>query len=889
MKYSIIIPTYNHCDDLLKPCIESIYRFSNPDEIEIIVSANGCTDNTAHYLKELQETTPNIKVAWAEQPLGFARPVNKGIELSTGDYIVLLNNDTLILDQSHNSWLTRLSEPLDADPSIGITGILSQYSSITERDFLIFFCVMIRKSMIDEIGMLDEDFKTGGQEDVEFCYRAELAGYKLHNVTESKTANVGDFPIWHVGEATAHDKTLVTTDLEEDLQNNYTILYSKTRTPLKNKIILKHTYSGLGDNLCHSTLPEIFTKKGYDVYISTDQKYTNEGIKQLIDLNPYIKGYSNYSPNLNVDAHLAGKFPLQYENKSYTARIEYSLWGEHYNEYPKIYYEPKFLPEWSDKVFIDFNSVSSTWPVDEYLNLAKSYHTNCIQANVDYTPKDIFEYLDIINSCKKFLCAYSGSSSVASAINNRNTECYVPKEWLNEVIRGGGYCYHFTNVNYISYDDPDDSIINVPGISDVYFNDNLNYKLRTTFPSEYEKIFKNNIYDIKDEDLKSSTVIDIGNDSAVFSAKAAIMNAKQVIVVDGESTRANLVDSYLSKLNATHDFEFTVFNNVVSNIGGRVDPTGAVSININDLIQQLNDTDKNVLKCYIDQKNRYVFDSITDECFKKINTIFIDTNRVEDIQSVYNKLISSGFERHKNSDIWTWETDNNGLPIQESYRLLSSSEKWVNSYKNFNPLVHIVTPTYKRFDQLTRAIDSVRAQTYTNFIHHVVADGHDEDVYYYIKHLNDPRIRYSCVEHEGSLGGLPRMSVLNALKTSEKEYVCFLDDDNQMFPDYLETLVSAVKVNPKKYGMAVGMIYMDKFDVELPSVLDISEDSVKFTCIDSLNCLIRVDLAKPNTHLWHHELGNRITHDYDFIAACLTNTKLNYIAKVIGTHGVRKQ
>ena len=889
MKYSIIIPTYNHCDDLLKPCIESIYRFSNPDEFEIIVSANGCTDNTAQYLKELQETHSKIKVAWAAEPLGFSRPVNKGIALAAGEYIVLLNNDTLILNQPHNNWLTRLSEPLKTDPSIGISGILSQYSKITERDFLIFFCVMIRRSMIDEIGMLDEDFKTGGQEDVEFCYRAELAGYKLHNVTESKTANVGDFPIWHVGEATAHDKTLVTIDLEQDLQNNYAILYSKTRTPLKNKIILKHSYSGLGDNMCHSTLPEIFTKKGYDVYISNEQKYTNDGIKQLIDLNPYIKGYSNHPPNLNVDEHLSKKFPFQYKNNSYTARIEYSIWGEHYNEYPKIYYEPKFLPEWADKVFIDFNSVSSAWPVEGYLKVAKEHHTNCVQTKVDYTPKDIFEYLDIINSCKKFLCTYSGSNAVASAINKRNTECYVPKKWLNDVIRGGGYCYHFTNVNYIAYDEPSDSIINVPEISDVYLNDDLIYKLRTVSPSEYEKIFRNNIYDINSDDFNSSTVIDISNDATVFAASSVMMNAANVIVIEPDLNRAKLVDYFLESLKDTYNFSFSVFNNSVSDIRGQTDNNGIMSVNINDLINQTINDNKNVLKCLIDQTNRYVFDSISNDCLKKIDTLFIDTNRIENIQTIYDKLMSCGFERKKNSDIWSWINDDSGLPIQESYRLLSSSEKWVNVYKQFNPLVHIVTPTYKRFDQVKRAIESVRQQTYQHYVHHVVADGHDEDVYYYIKHLNDPRIKYSCVEHEGSLGGLPRMSVLHALKSSEQEYVCFLDDDNQMFPDYLDTLVSAVKENPKKYGMAVGMIYMDKFDVEMPNVLDITEDSVKFTCIDSLNCLIRLDLAKPNTHLWYHEPGNRITHDYDFIAACLKNTKLNYIAKVIGTHGVKKQ
>ena len=45
MKYSVVIPTYNHCDDFLKPCIESIAQYSDLPDIELIVSANGLQDD----------------------------------------------------------------------------------------------------------------------------------------------------------------------------------------------------------------------------------------------------------------------------------------------------------------------------------------------------------------------------------------------------------------------------------------------------------------------------------------------------------------------------------------------------------------------------------------------------------------------------------------------------------------------------------------------------------------------------------------------------------------------------------------------------------------------------------------------------------------------------
>ena len=50
IKYSIVIPTYNHLEDLLKPCIESIYKNTDMSQVELIVSANGCTDGTQEYV-----------------------------------------------------------------------------------------------------------------------------------------------------------------------------------------------------------------------------------------------------------------------------------------------------------------------------------------------------------------------------------------------------------------------------------------------------------------------------------------------------------------------------------------------------------------------------------------------------------------------------------------------------------------------------------------------------------------------------------------------------------------------------------------------------------------------------------------------------------------------
>ena len=196
-KYSIVIPTYNHCDDLLKPCIDSIIKYSDMSQIELIVCANGCTDNTREYLDSIHCC---LKVIWAGEAIGYTRAANLGIKEATGEYVVLLNNDTELLPQNQNSWLDQMRSMFDNDPAVGITGPLELYDNYSNHPALIFFCVMMRKKLFDEIGLLDEVFAPGGGEDIDFSIRATNLGYKVLPLTKTEyngTTNVGEFPIWH--------------------------------------------------------------------------------------------------------------------------------------------------------------------------------------------------------------------------------------------------------------------------------------------------------------------------------------------------------------------------------------------------------------------------------------------------------------------------------------------------------------------------------------------------------------------------------------------------------------------------------------------------------------------------------------------------------------------
>lgn len=213
MKYSIVIPTYNHCEKYLKPCIDSIIKYTDIQDVELIVSANGCTDNTRAYLNYLKTAIPNLVVAWSEAPLGYAGATNAGIRAATTSKIVLLNNDTVLLEQTKNKWLKILELPFLQDQSVGVCGPIVQHSPDAGKDFCVFFCAMIDKKVFEKIGLLNEEYGVGTGEDVEFCIEAVNAGFKVIQCLPKELKNqylyVGAFPIYHAGEGTVHDSTLV--------------------------------------------------------------------------------------------------------------------------------------------------------------------------------------------------------------------------------------------------------------------------------------------------------------------------------------------------------------------------------------------------------------------------------------------------------------------------------------------------------------------------------------------------------------------------------------------------------------------------------------------------------------------------------------------------------
>lgn len=208
VKYSIIIPTYNHLEDCLKPCLTSLLECTDLSEVEVLVVANGCKDGTTHYIDSLGAPFDLIEF---DSPMGFTKSTNAGIREAQGEYIILLNNDCKFLPQNKQDWINLLEAPFQ-DKETGITGPLILFDRYANHEVVLFFCAMIPRRIIDAIGYLDEIFSPGGGEDVDYCVRVAKAGFKLVQVPSKKLkftyTNEGSFPIWHVGEGTFTEKDM---------------------------------------------------------------------------------------------------------------------------------------------------------------------------------------------------------------------------------------------------------------------------------------------------------------------------------------------------------------------------------------------------------------------------------------------------------------------------------------------------------------------------------------------------------------------------------------------------------------------------------------------------------------------------------------------------------
>lgn len=231
VELSVIVVNYNTAP-FLSRCLRSIDTYLKAIRHEVCVVDNASSDGS---LEMLKKHFPQVQVVANKINLGFAAGVNQGLEKSCGRFILWLNPDTELLDGK----MTELIKYFAQEPTIGIVGpqtvdldgsiqfscrsfpsfeaaFFNRYSLLTkcfpsnrhsqryllshwdhktirEVDWVSGACFLHRRKVLDEIGLLDERFFMYC-EDVDFCFRAKQAGWKvvyhpgcraLHRIGES--------------------------------------------------------------------------------------------------------------------------------------------------------------------------------------------------------------------------------------------------------------------------------------------------------------------------------------------------------------------------------------------------------------------------------------------------------------------------------------------------------------------------------------------------------------------------------------------------------------------------------------------------------------------------------------------------------------------------------
>jgi glycosyltransferase involved in cell wall biosynthesis len=125
-----------------------------------------------------------------------------------------------------------------------------------------------------------------------------------------------------------------------------------------------------------------------------------------------------------------------------------------------------------------------------------------------------------------------------------------------------------------------------------------------------------------------------------------------------------------------------------------------------------------------------------------------------------------------------------------------------------NSLVSIITPTWRANpDKLRRCLTSVKRQTYGTFEHIVASDGGEEiGTHTIVDEFDDLRIRYWTTRtHHGGYGAAVRQEVM--CEAAAGDYLVFLDDDNIIFPRYLECLQKALQASPEARFAICGILH----------------------------------------------------------------------------------
>jgi O-antigen biosynthesis protein len=203
IRASIVIPALNEVNHTFN-CLRTLLREVDLDETEIIVVNNGSTDETGRVLDYLKDF---VRVIHNPDNFGFVRACNQGAEIAAGEYVVFLNNDTIV----QRGWLAHLIETADKDAAVGAVGSMliypdgslqeaggivwrdgkashygwgehpedPKFNVAREVDYCSAAALLVRRDLFSELGGFDERYSPAYYEDTDLCFDIRSLGFKV--------------------------------------------------------------------------------------------------------------------------------------------------------------------------------------------------------------------------------------------------------------------------------------------------------------------------------------------------------------------------------------------------------------------------------------------------------------------------------------------------------------------------------------------------------------------------------------------------------------------------------------------------------------------------------------------------------------------------------------
>jgi GT2 family glycosyltransferase len=199
VEISVVIPVYNGATTIGDQ-LEALSRQSSPRFWEIVVADNGSTDNTLAIVDQWRPELPAVRVVDASKHRGVSHARNSGVLASRAPLVLICDADDVVA----SDWLEALALGLESADLVGgafdftaLNGRQGGRSHDAQQtglpiglDFLPYAVGAnfgMRRAVFEHIGGWDESYRSGG-DDIDFSWRAQLAGFRLAYVPDAVVA-----------------------------------------------------------------------------------------------------------------------------------------------------------------------------------------------------------------------------------------------------------------------------------------------------------------------------------------------------------------------------------------------------------------------------------------------------------------------------------------------------------------------------------------------------------------------------------------------------------------------------------------------------------------------------------------------------------------------------